>query len=374
MVKKQNVGRRGFTLIELLVTISIIAVLISLLLPAVQSAREAARRAQCTNNLKQLALSAHNFESSQGVFPRSGEHNVTVGSTTYKTQDYHSAFTMILGSIEQGNVYNQLNLQLPYNFSGNVTASTTVINAFLCPTNALESDRQNGRDSIGFGCIDYATAPYAEIMSDGTTKWQTGYISPIPVPGSLTGSPYSPSVYTSYSCASCASNKTYQIDPVKVIDGTVDINKGGPTIGATTDGTSNTAMFYEDTGRSSKMQGVGNYAAPTTDYAPDLNASAPYVQGARRSWRWGDPDNAAGVSNGINNNKTGGFGRASCAGNDWGVHDCGPNNEIFSWHPGGANMAMTDGSVRFVKDTTNTAIVRALVTRAGGEVVSADSY
>ena len=99
-----------------------------------------------------------------------------------------------------------------------------------------------------------------------------------------------------------------------------------------------------------------------------------YVQGARRSWRWGDPDNAAGVSNVINNNKTGGFGKPSCGANDWGIHDCGPNNEIFSWHPGGANMAMTDGSVRFVKDTTNAAVVRALITRAGGEVISADSY
>jgi len=374
MIKTQNANRRGFTLLELLVTISIIAVLISLLLPAVQSAREAARRAQCSNNLKQLALSTHNFENAQGTFPRSGEHNVTVGSTTYKTQDYHSAFTLILSTIEQGNVYNQLNLQLPYNFSGNVTASTTVINTFLCPTNALESDRVGGRDSIGFGCIDYATAPYTEIMADGTTKWQAGYVAPTPVPGSLTGTAYSTSVYKAYSCASCSSNKIYQIDPDKVLDGTVDINKGGATIGATSDGTSNTAMFYEDTGRSSKMQGVGNYAAPTTDYAPDLNAPAPYVQGARRSWRWGDPDNAAGVSNVINNNKTGGFGKPSCGANDWGIHDCGPNNEIFSWHPGGANMAMTDGSVRFVKDTTNAAVVRALITRAGGEVISADSY
>jgi hypothetical protein len=91
-----------------------------------------------------------------------------------------------------------------------------VINAFLCPTNALEGDRSGGRDSIGFGCIDYATAPYTEIMADGTTKWQAGYIGPIPVPGSLTGNAYSTSVYTSYACAGCSANKTYQIDPEKL--------------------------------------------------------------------------------------------------------------------------------------------------------------
>ena len=96
--------RQAFTLIELLVVIAIIAVLISLLLPAVQSAREAARRAQCVNNLKQMGLSAHNFESAYNAFPRSGEHNATIGNVVYKTQDYHSTFTMILATIEQGNV------------------------------------------------------------------------------------------------------------------------------------------------------------------------------------------------------------------------------------------------------------------------------
>lgn len=376
MKNSVNKTRTGFTLIELLVVIAIIAVLISLLLPAVQSAREAARRAQCVNNLKQLGLAAHNFESAYSAMPRSGEHNATIGGSAYKTQDYHSTFTMILSFIEGGNVYNTLNIQMPYNFSCNTTAGFTVVSSFLCPTNALSGDRMgDGKDSIGFGCTDYATAPYTEIAADGSTKWMPSYVSITPIPGSLTGTQYGTNAYKQYPCTGCSSNKSMQIDPAKVLDGTVDVFKGGPTIGATTDGTSNTAMFYEDTGRSPKMQGQGNYAAPTTDYAPDLNAPAPYVSGARRSWRWGDPDNAAGVSSGINNNKNGGFGKVSCgASADWGIHDCGPNNEIFSWHPGGANVAMTDGSVRFMKESVNPSIVRALITRAGGEVISADSY
>ena len=129
MQRNESIDRRpaGFTLIELLVVIAIIGVLIALLLPAVQSAREAARRAQCVNNLKQLGLAMHNFESTYTKFPRSGEHPITwTDGKTYKSQDYHSAFTLVLPFIEGNNSFNAFNLDLRYNLPENYTAAATV--------------------------------------------------------------------------------------------------------------------------------------------------------------------------------------------------------------------------------------------------------
>src|SRR3954452_23453394 len=102
----------GFTLIELLVVIAIIAVLISLLLPAVQSAREAARRAQCVNNLKQIALAAHNYESSTGSFPMGNRAYAATypGEPTCSVYLGHSAFTYLMPFLEGGNTYNVFNI------------------------------------------------------------------------------------------------------------------------------------------------------------------------------------------------------------------------------------------------------------------------
>src|SRR5947208_9269230 len=96
--------RRGFTLIELLVVIAIIGVLIALLLPAVQSAREAARRAQCVNNLKQMALAAHNFESTNGTFPPVFSQRATqTGPTSSARANF---LAVLMPFLEQGNLYN----------------------------------------------------------------------------------------------------------------------------------------------------------------------------------------------------------------------------------------------------------------------------
>ena len=145
----QTAARRGFTLIELLVVIAIISVLIALLLPAVQSAREAARRAQCTNNMKQLGLALHNYESANGCFPPAAFH-YTLSSATYECQASSglSVFAIIMPFMEQSTLYSAINVNIPsggstatawYTSTVDVidtqsTAMLTTVNSYICPS------------------------------------------------------------------------------------------------------------------------------------------------------------------------------------------------------------------------------------------------
>jgi prepilin-type N-terminal cleavage/methylation domain-containing protein len=131
-----HINRRAFTLIELLVVIAIIAVLISLLLPAVQSAREAARRAQCVNNLKQIGLALHNYAGALNVFPMS--MNLDAPGFGYPEPVSYSGLSMLLPFMEQVQVFNSINYNLLRGDPGNNTAMATSVSSFLCP-----SDPQN---------------------------------------------------------------------------------------------------------------------------------------------------------------------------------------------------------------------------------------
>src|SRR5581483_6008177 len=162
-------ARAGFTLVELLVVIAIIGILVSLTLPAVQKAREAAARTQCQNNLKQIGLALHNFMDKNSRFPTSGEGVIVTGASAGTTGfDTHSMFTHILPFVEHGDIYNMMDLSQPYNGSAaNIAAAKNVISQFICPSNAIRP--QNGKDSLGYGYCDYMPIAYVDIDAAGVT-------------------------------------------------------------------------------------------------------------------------------------------------------------------------------------------------------------
>jgi prepilin-type processing-associated H-X9-DG protein len=340
-------------LIELLVVIAIIAVLVAIFLPAIQKAREAANRTRCQNNLKQIGLALHNFEGAFQRFPRAGEHIVhdSTGALR-KTQDLHSPLTLLLPYMEQEHVFKQFDLKYRYNdpaAPANQIAAKTAIPTFTCPSNPLAKDRSgNGdADSLGYGTTDYAPCPYTDITAAGDEKGGDAHL----IASALCGAAYPLALYTEYTTgdSSVGSNKKFHLDTTK---GTIDPRQGGATVGSITDGTSNCLAVYEDVGRNEKMASTtGGYLDPITNTS-------------RSFWRWAEPDTASGVSRRMNNNSYPIGGPSTCP---WTTHDCGPNNEIFSFHPGGAHVVFMDGHVIFLRDTISTTTLRALISRDGGE-------
>lgn len=356
--------KRGFTLIELLVVIAIIAVLISLLLPAVQSAREAARRAQCINNLKQIGLALHNYHSTHESFPHGASVTISALPNTYLHWNDWSAQALLLGFTEQVPLYNAANFNLavwhsgrtPLGYAANLTVFNTVVSQYLCP-----SDNEAGKSNTNSYFASVGPNTQAEGMAsiDGTTgKPKGGRGSP-----GLFGYTYS------FGLRDC------------------------------TDGTSNTIAFSEvlvSPGGSQKVTrrtGMVNVAGSRYYHAfVDQTTTAgtmALINACDIKWRagtaaGGDYPNAVGArwSMGVSgwtmfstiltpNEKPWGSCRVGCGG-------CGADNTSMtnatSLHPGGVNVCMGDGSVKFVKNSIGRQIWVALGTRDGGEVLSSDSY
>lgn len=378
--KRYQRPRGGFTLVELLVVIAIIGILVGLLLPAVQAAREAARRMQCSNNLKQIGLAVHNFESSNRNLPPSGQ----CGSTGSTTTPYmiHSTATMLLPFIEQTAVYNMFDHNFtdytapPYNMnpttritatgcllhknakgrayddpghpSGQVAARAQIA-AYVCPTTPVSGA---GRDPVhGYGGWDYMFIDLTDINEDSTSPQFGARTTP------------------SGSAAWTAQAK----------QGMLTCDKGG--FGRVSDGTSNTILCIEDAGRA--HPNVGSFGALSARKTPVSGAADPIAMASggdgRRMFAWADADAVtngfSGPSNaiapasrraGINNYSTPIGGPPECR---WSVNNCGPNDEPFSFHTGGVNATMGDGSVQFISSSTDVLVLKWLVGANDGRVV-----
>jgi prepilin-type N-terminal cleavage/methylation domain-containing protein/prepilin-type processing-associated H-X9-DG protein len=363
--------RRAFTLIELLVVIAIIAVLIALLLPAVQAAREAARRAQCVNNMKQIGLAMHNYHSIHECFPSGGLNvfDATANAVAANAQDFSAQFRL-LSAMENQAIFNAANFAYScfntdtYGCTANSTATLPRLATFLCPSEPVP-----GWNLLRVsGLLSNNRAP--------GNSYFASYGSGIEYDGSMTGGP---------------PNGVFQIKGSSI--GLRDITDGSSNSiafgewrigsGIATQFTIPTDIIFSGVTPAGTARNNGTMVTTSSVFVAALpawiaqcaakltttaNRPAPVaVQG--QDWAFSMPGYSLGSTllppnarypscniNGANSQFTPGM------------------YNLSSRHPGGANILMGDGSVKFLKDSVNRPTLWALGTRAAGEVISADAY
>ena len=354
-------NRPGFTLIELLVVIAIISVLIALLLPAVQAAREAARRLQCTNNMKQIGLAMHNYESTNSVFAP-GRIN------TYVAGNGHcwGAYSQMLPYFEQQAVFNAMNFSLnpdpdytTTTAAANMTAAVTTINMFLCP-----SDGGDTLIQVGGGM--YSVHNYLLNVGSGYSVVQAP-------PG---GGPAPNGIFFENSAVRIAAITDGTSQSVAVSE-TIRSVFGAPT------GFNGLAVFAQTplggfviTGNNTAGNGPPIFS--DADYTTRcLTPTPPGFQPTRGvKWLYGAPGHSMYNHRRPPNDKLydcrGGLPHSDKSPADW--QNLSLNVTSRSRHPGGVNSLFCDGHVQFIKDTVNVTAWQALGSRNGGEVVSADAF
>jgi prepilin-type N-terminal cleavage/methylation domain-containing protein/prepilin-type processing-associated H-X9-DG protein len=308
--------RSAFTLIELLVVIAIIAILIGLLLPAVQKVREAAARMQCSNNLRQIGLGCHSYEGVTRAFPPARVSN-TAGRAAFGNSN-RSLLVFLLPYIEQDNLARLYQMgpaggtSIHWSDPLNQTVYRTQVKTFQCPS------AQNPRTDTFSVWSNAATSDY-QVMNNVEITGSSAY--------------------------------TLGLIPFTITDasrGGAVANNDAIPITSITDGTSNTLLLVEDAGRP-QVYALGRLQPGVT------------TSGAA----WADNEGQFSLHGFSADGLTQG---GPCAVN------CSNRNEIYSFHTGGGNIVLADGSVRFLRASMNIGTLAALVTRANGEVISTNDY
>ncbi len=296
----------GFTLIELLVVIAIIATLIALLLPAVQQAREAARRSQCVNNLKQISLAFHNYADVWGGFPnRHAVYGTSLGTG-------HGWPVKMLPYVEQAPLYNQFDINKSFYDTENKAVTTTPVSVYMCPT--------------------APSNPRIMDLSSATTTTSIGYAGDYVV-FHLFGT-----TGTGVTCSNCST-----VAPQAT---------GGLTrLRDITDGMSSSMLISEQAGRPDYY--IGRTQQPTNSGLVNpkfWGGWASYQSVTGQSWNANSPPSTPG------------------AGGVYAMNRCNSQG-IYSFHIGGANIGLADGSVRFVSENIHIPTLIALWTRNGNETI-----
>jgi prepilin-type N-terminal cleavage/methylation domain-containing protein len=300
----------GFTLVELLVVIAIIGVLMGLLLPAVQMAREAARRTQCMNNLRQQGLAILNYESARKAFPESRPLD--------RAGNRMSWAILVLDFVEQGNLANIYDKTIRWNTGTNVVAGRTQVPVFVCP-------------SAGSGPTRLPVSGTGTAL-DGNVMGPNDYI----VMHRLRHRFFS---------ANGLTNPLGTADHDGVL-----VQNSKTQIGQILDGTSNTILFMED-------------AARPNWYV--LGRAQGSILPRPEGFGWSDPDGGAGSMDGtdrLTGAINGGSGTGTC------IMSCNNDSEPYSFHPGGMAVCNADGSTSFLDEEINASVFAAYLTPRGGEV------
>jgi prepilin-type N-terminal cleavage/methylation domain-containing protein len=326
----QLLRRRAFTLVELLVVIAIIGILVSLLLPAIQAAREAARRSQCSNHLKQMTLATLGFESAKKELPP-----IYIYENDDPNRPFHGFHVYILPYLEYQGVFDKYDFKVKWNVEPNKKLSLTDIPEFICPTAPAIGERQSAFGT-GFGPTTPPLGGYADYGINGRLSPQARCT--LIASGTLDRSDWS-GLFTGGKAFSTGS---WVMDCPSDVPGTnspLRKQTGKTYLQLATDGLSHTIMFSPDAGR------------------PLVFEDGKLLPGIAEGSQWADPLQ------------------------EWWSHDlcrgatsimnCNNKDENYSFHVGGGMYSMGDGSVQFISDDIDLDLMITLITRSGDDTVDA---